>query len=385
MERLSIIVEDLEWYASRETKVMRCFIRSVVGGVLIATLAVGEERERLLVVHVGDGTVAFVDPVSGVQESVVRVGAGPHEVALSKDGKTAVVANYGNEHAGSSLSVIDVASGRLTRTIMLTRQGPGQGAATVTYHRPNGICFMRDQRKVVVTCETENVLLLVDVVEGRVVTAIDTQQEFSHSVLLSRDGRKAFVANRTSGSLSVIDLNRRRVVKIIETGGGAQGMALHPTKDQLWVANIETNSISVIDTNELEEIHEFPCGSYPVSMAFTPDGRRLLCVNYQSGSVSVFDTETYRVIKEIDFMKVVGAAAKERPLEPAQRRFGRSALPIGIALRPDGRTAFVTCSRCDHVAEIDLERWKITRTFEVGSQPEGLAWSSFEDDITSAK
>jgi len=278
-----------------------------------------------------------------------------------------------------------VASGRMTRTIVLTRQGAGQGAATVTYHRPNGIAFMNDQRKVVVTCETESVLLLVDVVEGRVVTAIDTEQEFSHAVILSRDGRKAFVANRTSGSLSVIDLNRRRVVKIIETGGGAQGMALHPTKNQLWVANIETNSISVIDTEKLEEIDEFPCGAYPVSMAFTPDGRRLLCVNYQSGSVSVFDTETHRVVKEIDFMKVVGAAAKERPLAPAQRRFGRSALPTSIALRPDGRTAYVTCTRCDHVAEIDLERWKITRTFPVGAQPEGLAWSSFEDDITSAK
>ncbi len=54
-------------------------------------------------------------------------------------------------------------------------------------------------------------------------------------------------------------------------------------------------------------------------------------------------------------------------------------------LRPDGRTAYVTCTRCDHVAEIDLERWKITRTFPVGNQPEGLAWSSFEDDLTSAK
>ena len=162
-------------------------------------------------------------------------------------------------------------------------------------------------------------------------------------------------------------------------------MALHPTKDELWVANIETNSISVIDINKLEETHDFPCGSYPVSMAFTPDGRRLLCVNYQSGSVSVFDTDTHRVVKEIDFKKVVGAEAKEHPLAPAQRRFGRSSLPTSIVLRPDGRIAFVTCTRCDHVAEIDLERWKVTRTFKVGPQPEGLAWSSFQDDFTSAK
>jgi YVTN family beta-propeller protein len=362
-------------------------MRWLLPGLLLAAAVVAEEREVLLVVHSGDGSVVFVDPVSGEPQATVRVGIGPHEIAVSADGKRAVVANYGHRQGGSTLSVVDIERQRLQRTITLSMDEI-QGGQRVKrdFRRPHGVCFTKDPNLVLVTCESEKVLLIVDLEEGRVVDAIDTGQELSHMVLLSRDGRRAFVSNKLSGTISVVDLSRRRTVQVIATGGGAQGMALHPLKDELWVANVETNSISVIDTQALEEVAEFPCGSYPVRLAFTPDGSQVVCVNYQAGSLSIFDSDKRRLVSEVRLERVSEQLALERPMPAHRQGFGRTPLPVGLLISPDGARAWVTCTRSDQVAELDLATQKILRYIKAPTrEPYGMGWSSFEDDVTSAK
>jgi YVTN family beta-propeller protein len=347
-----------------------------------------EERQRLLVTHEEEGVVTFLDPTSGEALGKVRVGFGPHEIVVSPDGRRAVTTNYGLAQGGSSLSLVDVEGQRLLRTIPLTLEvhQPDLGRVTHTFHRPHGICFTRNPTRVLVTCESEQALLLVDVEEGRVLAAIDTDQELSRQVLLDHGGRRAFVSNQASGSISVIDLRRRRLVEVLATGGGAQGMALHPVKDELWVANFETNSISVIDTKTLEETWEFPCGTCPVRLAFTADGARILCVNHGGGSISVFDTESRHLVREIGLAKLDDEQAAARPLEPEQQGFGRSALPVSLCLSPDGGTAWVTCGRSDRVAELDVAALEVRRYLETRArEPLGLAWASFEDDVARAK
>lgn len=362
-------------------------MRWLFPGLLLAAAVGAEEREALLVVHGGDGSVAFLDPHSGVSLAIVRVGIGPHEIAVSADGRRAVIANYGHRQGGSTLSVVDLDRQRLQRTITLSlEQNQGGQRVSRTFHRPHGVCFTKDQNQVLVTCESEKSLLLVDLEEGRVVDAIDTGQELSHMVALSHDGRRAFVSNKLSGSISVIDLSRRRTVQVIETGGGAQGMALHPVKQELWVANVETNSISVIDTQSLEEVAEFPCGTYPVRLAFTPDGARVMCVNYQAGSLSVFDSERRRLVREVKLERVSEEQALERPLPAHRQGFGRTPLPVGLLMSADGSRLWVACSRSDQVVEIDANTYEVLRRIKApGAEPYGLAWSSFKDDVTSAK
>jgi len=48
------------------------------------------------------------------------------------------------------------------------------------YHRPHGIAFLLDGRRVVVTAEQEQKALLVDIVSGEVVTEFDTEAKISH-------------------------------------------------------------------------------------------------------------------------------------------------------------------------------------------------------------
>ncbi len=50
-------------------------------------------------------------------------------------------------------------------------------------------------------------------------------------------------------------------------------------------------------------------------------------------------------------------------------------MPIGIALTPDGRTAFVAHSNADLVSVVDLQSWTVTGTLAAGKEPDGMGVS----------
>src|SRR5690349_16103477 len=104
-------------------------------------------RAGLLVVANQQGASATVlDAATMKTVATVPVGLGPHEVAVSHDGRWAVVTNYGDRTTqGNTLSVIDLtaATPMVARTIDLGE-----------YHRPHGIAFVGIGDKLVVTSET---------------------------------------------------------------------------------------------------------------------------------------------------------------------------------------------------------------------------------------
>ncbi|MCU1246128.1 MAG: hypothetical protein JWN02_2038 [Acidobacteria bacterium] len=78
--------------------------------LLLCSLPLTAAPSRLLVADKPSNALAIIDPVSHEVVARVPVGIGPHEVAGSKEGKLAVISNYGNEVAGSRLSIIGIAS-----------------------------------------------------------------------------------------------------------------------------------------------------------------------------------------------------------------------------------------------------------------------------------
>jgi len=50
--------------------------------------------------------------------------------------------------------------------------------------------------------------------------------------------------------------------------------------------------------------------------------------------------------------------------------------PTEILVSPDGKSAFVSCTRSKQVAQIDLESWEVSRLINAGSQADGLAWAN---------
>lgn len=356
---------------------------------LLTTLFVSDAgpspaAEILLVASTRANTVTLLDAAQGKQLLTLRLGGGPGDMAISPDGTLAVVAIPGHEVAGDSIGVIDLAHQSLLRTIELVGPSPGFGEGAQVYWRPRGVTFLPDGDTVLVVSETAGALLVVSLERAEIIAATSTGGNLPQQVVLSGDGRFAFVSNQGSGTIGVINLSRRRLEKTIDVGGGPGAMALSPNKQELWVANSGSNSISLIQVEQQSVLVEFPCGSLPSALQFTPDGTRALCTNTASGTISIFDVNTHKPVGEIELPSVSAEVAQQRP-GPAGARVGLSCLPTALLMAPGGKRAWVALARMDAVAELDLTKWSVTRTFPVGVEPSKLVWSRRPSTQVQAK
>lgn len=314
----------------------------------------------LLVANKAEATLSFVDTASGKTVATVPTGAGPHEVAVSADGRLAVVADYGAQTPGHTLTVVDVPAAKVLRTVDLGE-----------LRRPHGVAFV-DATTVAVTTEAAKALTLVDVEAGKVLGHVGTGQEVSHMVALPAAGGRAYVANIGSGSVTVIDLAGRKKVADVATGAGAEGIAVSADGSQVWVANREADDVVLVDPKSLEVVARVASPDFPIRAELTPDGRSLLVSNAESGDLSVIDTTTRKLVRRID----LGQGASDVEGRLFGDRFGESSVPIGIEIAPDGKTAWIAHANADVVQVVDLESWKPTGVFKVGKEPDGMGYSS---------
>ncbi|MDH5631568.1 MAG: beta-propeller fold lactonase family protein [Gammaproteobacteria bacterium] len=315
----------------------------------------------LVVLNKSGHTAELIDLGTGKKRAVLPTGNYPHEVAVSPDGKLAVITCYGDrDNPGSSLTLINIPQKTVIKTIELT-----------DYSRPHGIQWLADGRSVVVTAESRKALLRVSIPEGRILAAMDTGQEISHMVAVSPDGSHAYVSSIGSGSVTVFALSSGKRVKVLATGKGAEGIAVTPDGRELWVSNRGEDSISVIDTGTLDIKHTIASPTFPIRLAISANGHYALASNARSGDVAVFNARTHTELARID----LGLEASTTEGRLFGNRFGKSPVPIGVLVHPDGGRAFVANANADLVSVIDMKKLKVIRHIAVGKEPDGLGYS----------
>ncbi len=329
--------------------------------VVFATAAIGS-ADTLIILNKSGASASLIDLDSGEEVARVPTREGPHEVAVSPDGSTAVVGNYGGPD-GRSLTVIDVASAKVLRTIELG-----------DYSRPHGIEFFDDGERVAVTAEAQKALIVVDINSGEVLQAIDTDQNVSHMVVLSPDEKRAFVANIGSGSITAIDLENGERIANVETGAGAEGIDITPDGKYLWVTNRDADTVSVIDAESLEIVKALESASFPIRAKVTPDGEWVLVSNAKSGDLTVFDAVGMEESRRVD----LALEAEETEGRLFGDAFKQSSVPIGILVAPGSERAFVAHANADVVSVLDLRSWKVTGYLRGGEEPDGLGYSTVE-------
>lgn len=318
--------------------------------ILAPTLAAQPEG-WLLVLNKTEDTAWFIEMPAGERAAEQPTGRGPHEAAVSPDGRFAVAANY-EDRAAPTLTVYDAGTFESLRTLDLGESKAPHGLAFVTGEGP-------DAGLLAVTCEGTKHLVLVDVQTGEVAARIDTGANGSHMVAVTPDGARAFVANIPDGTVSAIDLTERALLKVIPTGPGAEGIDVTPDGREVWVAN-RSHSISVIDAATLDLIETVACPGFPIRCKVTPDGARVLVSCAQAGALAIFDRagreETARVPTLDEWKQADGLT------------------PIGILIMPDGSHAFVANPGRDEIAVVDLASLEIVRRLQTGDTPDGLGW-----------
>ncbi len=325
----------------------------------------------VVVLNKAEASVSLLDAGSGRELAKLIVGSGPHEVAISPDGSTAVVANYGQRQPGNTLTVFDIAAMRVTGTIDLG-----------DYHRPHGIQYFPDGKRVAVTAEVEQAVIVVDVESRTVVAAVKTGQEISHMLVLSPDASRIYVSSIVSGTMTAVDVAAGTVIGIVATGAGAEGLDVSPDGTEVWVGNRADDTLSVIDTETLAITATIPCPGFPIRVKFTTDGKHVLVSNATAGEVAVFDVAGRVAVEHI---AMTSKAVKNTDDRLFGDRLGRGPVPVGILVEPSGRYAFVANTNADVVTVLDLAEWKVFGRVTAGKEPDGLGYSPTRSRSATAR
>ncbi len=297
----------------------------------------------LVVVNKGAATATIVDVKSGRILATLPTGDGPHEVALSPDGTTAVVTDYGGRSAGQSLTVVDVPSLRVIRTIDL-------GA----YERPHGIAFLPDSNRVLVTSESTGSVVVVDVNSGRVTGALPTSQGGSHMLALPAHAKQVWTSNISDGTISEIDVVSGTTSRIIPVADQPEAIGIPPDGAEVWVGSNAAGTVSVVDAMDGAVTPALQGFRWPYRVAFTPDGTKALIPDLRGEQLRIVDRATRAELHRID---LTGGA------------------PQGVIVTPDSRTAFQSLSARGEVLAIDVESGEILGVLPAGLGPDGVAFT----------
>lgn len=294
------------------------------------------------------GTAQLIDAATGRSLAVFPTAVAPHEVAVSHDGRWAVVAEYGDRNGvGKSLLVIDVARGVVARRIELE-----------SLPRPHGVHFLPGDKELVVTSEVNGVIGVVDFASGAVTGTIETGGQTSHMVTTTPDGRTAATTNLRSGSVSVFDLpsRTRRAVHVV--GTPVEGVAITPDGKEVWAGANAAKQVIVVDaaTGKTATIDGF---GFAYRIAITPDGRTAVVTDPGSEHVHLVDV----------------AARTIRASIPIPAVSGQPASPQGVTLLPGGRTAVVTLKGANQAVLIDIAGARVIQTVVTQGGSDGIGFS----------
>lgn len=330
-------------------------LRRSVFGFLIALGCAGAppvQSAELLVGNKSGDTVWRLSLRDGRRIGEYRTGEAPHEIAVAPDGRLAVVTNYGGSKSGNTLSVLDLVSGKPTRTIDL-----GQHSA------PHGARFLADGRRVLVTTEASASLVVVDVASGEVERSIDVGGGTGHMLALSPDGQVAYLTKIQAGTISRIDLaTGARIEK--PAGKGAEGVAVRPDGAEVWVTNREDGTLTVHDPRTLAVKRRMSSKGFPIRVAFSADGALAFVTNARAATLAVFNARTKVPVATVPLSR------EDMAYQPTM--LGNAALPIGVVVAADRPRAYVAISGGDRIAVVDTQRWQVIDYWVTGREPDAL-------------
>src|SRR5690349_20173755 len=164
-----------------------------VAALVLAAVLIAAHRDAASAQSAASGTVlvanqqsasATIIDLAARAETTIDVGVGPHEAAISPDGRWGVITIYGTQTPGNSLAVIDLAAKKVVRSIDLGE-----------YRRPHGAAFFPGSTTTVaVTSEASQNVVVVDISAGKILSTVPTHHPGSHMLGITADGKHLFTS-----------------------------------------------------------------------------------------------------------------------------------------------------------------------------------------------
>jgi YVTN family beta-propeller protein len=316
--------------------------------LFLATYAPAQSQTpspALLVLNKADATLSIIDPTTLKTLAQIPTGEGPHELAVSDDGKFAFVANYGARTPGSTISVMDLLAQKELRRVDL-------GAL----RRPHGITFA--DGKVWFTAEQNKLIARYDPAANQMDWSLEIGQDGTHMLVFSKDRSLGFTSNIGSDSITLLQRASNPsgwTLTNIPVGKGPEGADVSPDAREFWAANSGDGTVSIIDVAAKKVAQTLDLRTNRANrLKFTPDGKLVLISDIGGNGLVIVDAATRKEIKRLNL--------------------GRQ--PEGILIVPDGSRAYVALAGEKSVSVLDLKSIEVIAHIPTGNDPDGLAWAA---------
>lgn len=168
-------------------------------------------------------------------------------------------------------------------------------------------------------------------------------------------GPKAYVGNFKDSTVSVIDTGTERVVATVPVAAGPDGILVSTDGRSAFVSGSSASAVSEIDTATDRVTHTIEVGKGPQGLAATADGKWLLVAVNGDDRVAFVDTATHAVTASVPVPK-----------------------PHTIAVRPDGKQAYVASQEPGHFALmiVDLATRTVVTQLPLDKPPRDLEFGA---------
>jgi DNA-binding beta-propeller fold protein YncE len=196
--------------------------------------------------------------------------------------------------------------------------------------------------------------------------------------------------------LIVFDVTKRAIIANLDGFKRVHGVLAVPEVDRLYASNTGNHELAAVDTKTLKLVGTAGPITYPDGIAYAPKDKKVFVSDEHGGVDAVIDATTNKLITNIP----LGGGAGNTVYDPGSNRIlvavhdvnelvaidpasnkivGRYPLPgikeaHGIALDLGNRIAFVAGGKSHSVAAVDLKSMKIIATYQVGEDPDVLAF-----------
>lgn len=214
----------------------------------------------------------------------------------------------------------------------------------------------------------------------------------------SLDARRhlLFIAHLGDSAVIAFDTQARRVVTRIPGVSKVHGMLAIPELGTVYASATGTNEVVAIDEGTLKVTARVPGGVYPDGMAYASEVHKLYVSDEHGDSDTVIDVRTNTRVTTIPLGGDVGntqydpvskhifANVQTRKqlieIDPTTDKvIARIDLPgadsnHGLLIEPEQRRAFIACENNHKLLVLDLETRRVTASFDVGEDPDVLAY-----------
>lgn len=285
----------------------------------------------------------------------IRVGSGPHGVAIDATARRAYVANYND----ATVSAINLDTQLVEKTITVGSQ-------------PQSLAVDPGTGILLVGCDGESEVQLFKT-DGYERVGVVRVGSGLIRLAAGSDAQVAYAVAQGSTSMSIISLTTFKIVGSISVGAQPRVIGLDGAADTALVGHWAGRKVTEVSLTSKSATGELRTGLNPNGIAVAGGRRLALVANYGAGkdgggSVTVINLDSGKVVKTI---------AADRG-------------PSRVAVDEDAGVAYVTCLYASRVDVIDLDSLTITRRLKSGNRPGGVAVdsqtgrvyvASFDDDV----